>query len=412
MIKRVGWFVALFLSLSLAFSATSAAQENLNFNITPSSVRAGENVRFAVSGRPGSPLIVAASTVNSGLGEFAGQEVLLGPDAFILFTVQTDADGAFSTEIAIPPGFNGAIFFQAALGLTPDFAQAVLSNGAQLTIEGLPAIPSTAFIPHFDDDGDGISNFAEGSGDADGDGVPNFLDPDSDGDGTADSQAQITLGGSFPDTDGDGIADFIDTDDDGDGIVDRQDDEPLTAAMPTDFRSEQHLVIRTINTRVTGNALVAAARPGDPIDVLIKNTGPDTGAFTVLFTGNTGDGSKLLAAPSAVTTEESSDVGKAQRLTVTAPVGVATGRLQVKQGALLSEGVALKIVPAALPLLIDLQGANPSQALVTSVAEGSTITLVGEGFDTAASDTVAFETRGGQRLTVQPSEVNETGTAL
>ncbi len=46
----------------------------------PATIKAGENLRIEVRGQPASPLIVAASTANSGLGQFGGQEVLLGAD--------------------------------------------------------------------------------------------------------------------------------------------------------------------------------------------------------------------------------------------------------------------------------------------------------------------------------------------
>ena len=43
------------------------------------------------------------------------------------------------------------------------------------------------FLPHADDDDDGIPNFLEGREDTDGDGVANYLDLDSDNDGISDS---------------------------------------------------------------------------------------------------------------------------------------------------------------------------------------------------------------------------------
>ena len=41
---------------------------------------------------------------------------------------------------------------------------------------------------NWDEDGDGIPDWLEGSGDSDGDGIPNYLDLDSDGDGIPDSE--------------------------------------------------------------------------------------------------------------------------------------------------------------------------------------------------------------------------------
>ncbi|HEX7048548.1 MAG TPA: tandem-95 repeat protein [Gammaproteobacteria bacterium] len=65
-----------------------------------------------------------------------------------------------------------------------------------------------------DDDGDGIDDADEGTGDADDDGIPDSLDTDSDGDGIDD----VSEGAG--DGDGDGIVDYLDTDSDGDGIDD------------------------------------------------------------------------------------------------------------------------------------------------------------------------------------------------
>jgi len=100
-----------------------------------------------------------------------------------------------------------------------------------------------------DDDGDGITDIVEGTGDADADGIPNSLDSDSDNDGVPDSTEgsdansdgvpDVTPSGvdedgdglddafdadqggtsaAVQDTDLDGVADYIDTDDDGDEI--------------------------------------------------------------------------------------------------------------------------------------------------------------------------------------------------
>ncbi len=369
-------------------------------------------MRFEASGQPDSPLLIAASTANSGLGEFAGQTVLLGADAFILFNVQTNSDGAFATEFSMPPGVDGAFFIQAAVGLSADFSSAILSNGAQLTIEGLPAKPDSAFFPFDDDDGDGIPNIAEGNGDADGDGVPNFLDPDADGDGEPDSESRLTARVSFTDTDSDGVFDFLDRDDDGDGIPDTEDREPRTALVPADFRSAERLVIRSVKTRVQGGGLVAAARAGEAIELLVGSSGPSTGRFRVLFQGSKSDGAMITATPSSVVDEGSSGGMGAQRLTVTIPPGAASGRLRVLRGELLSESTVLQVVPASLPLLLGVQAEGTSQTLLTAVEQGSTITLVGEGFNPGRSDSIVFVFEGGSRRQQPPLEVNEQGTEL
>ncbi|HNT28118.1 MAG TPA: hypothetical protein PKH10_08065, partial [bacterium] len=69
-----------------------------------------------------------------------------------------------------------------------------------------------------DEDGDGIKNGFEGTGDTDSDGTPDYLDDDSDGDGLPDSTE--APGGIPVDTDSDGTPDFQDTDSDNDGIPD------------------------------------------------------------------------------------------------------------------------------------------------------------------------------------------------
>lgn len=69
-----------------------------------------------------------------------------------------------------------------------------------------------------DDDGDGVKNGIEGTGDADGDDTPNYLDLDSDGDGLPDSTEAPS--GIPVDTDNDSTPDFLDTDSDNDGVPD------------------------------------------------------------------------------------------------------------------------------------------------------------------------------------------------
>lgn len=62
-------------------------------------------------------------------------------------------------------------------------------------------------LPGVDSDGDGLSDWEEGTFDFDGDGIPNHLDLDSDGDGKPDSVE------GRGDVDGDGIPNFLDPDD-------------------------------------------------------------------------------------------------------------------------------------------------------------------------------------------------------
>ncbi|MBI3089028.1 MAG: hypothetical protein HYY96_00035 [Candidatus Tectomicrobia bacterium] len=409
MFPRARLLAALLASLLLlGLSTTSArSQGGLTLTLEPAAVRAGEVLRLSAAGLPDLPLLIAASTANSGLGEVGGQPLLLGPDAFVLFTVRTDAEGRFSVTVSIPPGVGGTFFLQAAQALEADFSRLLLSNGAQVAITGLPANPDTVFIPHLDGDGDGIPNFLEGSGDADGDGVPNFLDPDSDGDGIPDSAAASTSGASYVDTDGDGIPDFLDRDDDGDGIPDSEDDDPLTPVSPTDFRSEARLVVRSLETRVTGLSLAAAARPGDLIDLVVQGISASRGGYAVLFSTGAEDGSRLPVAPIAVRPEGE---GSVERLTVRVPETASSGPVQVRQGALLSDEVALQVVPPALPLIISQQEDDPASPLVASIAEGAPLTLIGDGF--RQDDMVMFATAEGAEFSQRPTTVSPDGSEL
>src|SRR5687768_4398905 len=77
---------------------------------------------------------------------------------------------------------------------------------------------TTCLHPPPDNDGDGISDTAEGGPgrDSDGDGKPDFRDLDSDGDGVPDAieGRNATLCDPPFDSDGDGKPDFIDVDSD------------------------------------------------------------------------------------------------------------------------------------------------------------------------------------------------------
>jgi hypothetical protein len=84
------------------------------------------------------------------------------------------------------------------------------SNANQLDTDG----DDVGDVCDNDDDGDGIPDNVEGSGDPDNDGVGNSLDEDSDGDGLED----IDEGANDPDNDG--IPNYLDLDSDGDGIED------------------------------------------------------------------------------------------------------------------------------------------------------------------------------------------------
>jgi outer membrane protein OmpA-like peptidoglycan-associated protein len=91
--------------------------------------------------------------------------------------------------------------------------------------------------PNFDADGDGISDFTEGTtADRDGDGTRDYLDTDSDNDGIPDSVERGSTGTPV-DSDGDGDADYIDRDSDNDTIPDAF-EAGATPASPVDTDSD------------------------------------------------------------------------------------------------------------------------------------------------------------------------------
>ena len=86
-----------------------------------------------------------------------------------------------------------------------------------------------------DQDGDGIPDSVEGTGDMDGDGLPNYMDADSDGDGIPDSVEAGRDPRHPVDSDKDGSPDYQDTDSDNDGIGDmREAGEDPTNPVDTD----------------------------------------------------------------------------------------------------------------------------------------------------------------------------------
>ena len=111
-----------------------------------------------------------------------------------------------------------------------------------------------------DDDGDTISNFHEGKGDAvdtDGDGTPDYKDLDSDNDGWTDAQEAGDTNVVTPpvDSDGDGIPDFRDTDSDNDGISDKDEKAKGTDRTKADTDGDGY---------TDGEELAAGTDPLDP----------------------------------------------------------------------------------------------------------------------------------------------------
>jgi hypothetical protein len=97
---------------------------------------------------------------------------------------------------------------------------------------------------NLDTDGDGISDFDEGTQDFDGDGIPDFKDTDSDNDGIEDKDEGIA------DIDNDNIPNFKDDDSDGDGISDKE--EQLKGTNPLISNTETIYLNKGINL-ISGN---------------------------------------------------------------------------------------------------------------------------------------------------------------
>jgi len=168
---------------------------------------------------------------------------LVGSGAFDNAVVLTFRNRA-SFDIAYEVEHDGTTFnrFFALDASLPNFITAATSTVCvPVTDTDNDTVPNLIDV---DDDGDGIDDALEGSGDVDGDGIPNSLDLDSDGDGIsdtleaggADANLDGRLDGCPPvqangrcqsgglttprSTDGDGRPDFLDADSDDDGIPD------------------------------------------------------------------------------------------------------------------------------------------------------------------------------------------------
>jgi hypothetical protein len=135
--------------------------------------------------------------------------------------------------------------------------------------------------PQADDDGDGIPNSVEGTGDFDDDGVPNHRDLDSDQDGIPD---MVEAGdGPIADSDADGKPDFIDTDSDNDGLSDEvenlgPDGTPNTGdeTDPTNSDSDGDGVIDLVEVAYGSDPNEAAdTLPDDVFYVILPFQAPD-----------------------------------------------------------------------------------------------------------------------------------------
>ena len=120
----------------------------------------------------------------------------------------------------------------------------------------------------FDSDGDGISDFFEGSVDTNGDGFLDRYSQDSDGDGVPDS-VEKGSGESPIDTDSDGYCDYVDLDSDGDGVPDK--DEVICDNLDN---KDSRIYVDTDNDGVDDLAeyVIAVANGVAPKDLICDNT--------------------------------------------------------------------------------------------------------------------------------------------
>lgn len=177
--------------------------------------------------------LVFSGTADNGVGVGAVDNAVV-----LTFRNQSSFDIAYEVE---HDGTTFNRFFALDASLPNFITSATQTVCVPVTDTDLDGVPNLIDV---DDDGDGIDDALEGSGDVDNDGIPNALDLDSDGDGISDT---LEAGGADVDrngrldgcppvqangrcqsggittprsTDGDGKPDFLDQDSDDDGIPD------------------------------------------------------------------------------------------------------------------------------------------------------------------------------------------------
>jgi cysteine-rich repeat protein len=177
--------------------------------------------------------LVFSGTADNGTGAGAVDNAVV-----LTFRNQSRFDMAYEVE------HDGATFnrFFALDASLPNFITPATSTVCVPVVDSdNDTVPNLIDV---DDDGDGLDDALEGSGDVDGDGIPNVLDLDSDGDGITDvleaggpdATVDGRLDGCLPaqgngrcangglatprQTDTDGRPDFLDADSDDDGIPD------------------------------------------------------------------------------------------------------------------------------------------------------------------------------------------------
>lgn len=213
----------------------------ISFSIAPGTARDVAN-NLAPGAGPSGLFVVDNTPPGVAIGPPSVSETTQGPVSFTVTYTDADSIALFPADIILNTTLSAdgqvsvtgtgnaerqvnitAITGEGALGIS------LAAGTAQDTAGNLagPAGPSALVtVWPLDSDGDGISDYEEGTGDQDGDGIPNYLDPDSDGDGLWDVDE------GTGDIDGDGIPNYLDTDSDGDGYSDEE--ETLAGTDPYD----------------------------------------------------------------------------------------------------------------------------------------------------------------------------------
>lgn len=164
----------------------------------------------------GNVTLTQHSVVDDKLGLVAQSNYTLTPGA--AFSVTTNnvpgisaAPGASITNVVT---WTGSVSITSPSGVTTPTNRTLSTfavSSAQVNISG----------PDTDQDGDGIPDNIEGSGDPDGDNIPNYLDRDSDGDGFDDA-VEVGPDPANPiDRDGNGIPGYLDPNENPNTVIDQ-----------------------------------------------------------------------------------------------------------------------------------------------------------------------------------------------
>ncbi len=246
-------------------SSTSIETATITATLNSSPITNTGNVNFTVSAASGSTSLISASpgsiiadgisssTITVQLKDSNGNNLSAGGDVVVL----TTNAGSLSAVIDNGDGTYSATLTSGTSMTTASITGSV--NSASIT-----DTESVSFTPDLsaDEDGDGIPNGDEGSGDFDGDGILDMLDQDSDNDGIPDAIEGST------DSDADGSPDYLDLDSDNDGLYDLIESGADYATLDT-LNDGSIDVTNTVGTNGLADAVETTADSG----VLSYNAG-------------------------------------------------------------------------------------------------------------------------------------------